>query len=138
LHHFQELARVGRQAFNIAALAFGIDRVEGERRLARSGQARHDNQPVPRQVQIDPLQIMFPRAAHGNDPGGVRGLYVGVNVMRHVILILSGGLGSPESLNKLVGRRLAVALSGDAPYLECSMAKANDGRQKNASTPDLS
>ncbi len=36
LHHFQELARIGRQAFHIAALALGIDRVERKRRLARS------------------------------------------------------------------------------------------------------
>ena len=31
LHHLQELARVGRQAFHISALAFGVDGVEGER-----------------------------------------------------------------------------------------------------------
>ena len=31
LHHLEELARVGRQALDVAALALGIDRVEGER-----------------------------------------------------------------------------------------------------------
>ncbi len=39
LHYRQELARVGRQRFDIAALALGIDRVEGQRRLAGPGQA---------------------------------------------------------------------------------------------------
>ncbi len=31
LHHFEELARIGRQALDVAALALGIDGVEGER-----------------------------------------------------------------------------------------------------------
>ena len=35
LHHVQELARIGRQRFHIAALPFGIDRVERERGFAR-------------------------------------------------------------------------------------------------------
>ncbi len=33
LHQFQELARIGGKRFHIAALAFGIDRVEGEQDL---------------------------------------------------------------------------------------------------------
>ena len=40
LHHLEELARIGREALDIAALALGIDGVEGERGLARAGQAR--------------------------------------------------------------------------------------------------
>ena len=44
LHHLEELARIGRQALDIAALALGIDRVEGERGLAGAGQAGHDDQ----------------------------------------------------------------------------------------------
>ncbi len=31
LHHVQKLARIGRQAFDIAPLPLGIDRVEGQR-----------------------------------------------------------------------------------------------------------
>jgi hypothetical protein len=34
LHHLQELPRIGREAFDIAALALGIDGVEGERGFA--------------------------------------------------------------------------------------------------------
>ena len=34
LHHLQELARVRGEALDVAALALGVDRVEGERRLA--------------------------------------------------------------------------------------------------------
>ena len=40
LHHLQELARVGRQRLHIAALALGIDGVEGERGLCRSRTGR--------------------------------------------------------------------------------------------------
>ena len=39
-HLAQELPRIGRQAFDVAALAFGKDRVERQRRLAGAGQAR--------------------------------------------------------------------------------------------------
>jgi hypothetical protein len=35
LHQLQELPRVGGQRLDVAALPFGVQRVEGERRLAR-------------------------------------------------------------------------------------------------------
>jgi hypothetical protein len=38
LHHRQELPRVGRQRLDVAALALGIDGVEGQRALAGPGQ----------------------------------------------------------------------------------------------------
>ncbi|OWK18441.1 hypothetical protein AJ88_05155 [Mesorhizobium amorphae CCBAU 01583] len=59
------MPRIGRQAFDIAALAFGIDGVEGKRRLAGPRQAGHDDQAVTRQVEIDILQIVFARPANG-------------------------------------------------------------------------
>jgi len=36
LHLIEELARVGGERFDVAALAFGVNRVEGKRRLARA------------------------------------------------------------------------------------------------------
>ncbi|KAF1065941.1 MAG: hypothetical protein GAK45_02063 [Pseudomonas citronellolis] len=45
-HHRQELPGVGRQRFHIASLAFGIERIEGQRRLARAGQAGDHDQLV--------------------------------------------------------------------------------------------
>ncbi|MND56580.1 hypothetical protein D3C80_476890 [compost metagenome] len=66
LHHFQKLAGIGRQAFDITALAFRIDRVEGKRGLARSGKAGHHDQRIAGQVEIDALQVMLARAANGN------------------------------------------------------------------------
>ena len=43
VHLTKELAGVGRQAFDVAPLAFGIDRVECERRLAGPRQTRKHN-----------------------------------------------------------------------------------------------
>jgi hypothetical protein len=48
LHLAQELARVRRERLDVAALAFGVDRIESERGLPRSRQPCDDDQPVPR------------------------------------------------------------------------------------------
>ncbi len=66
LHHFQELPRIGRQGFHVAALALGIDRVECQRRFAGPRQTGHDDQAVTWQIDIDVLQIVLARAANGN------------------------------------------------------------------------
>ena len=58
LHLAQELARVGRQRLDVAALALGVDRVEREARLARAREARDDDQRLPRQLEIDALEVV--------------------------------------------------------------------------------
>ena len=63
LHHLEELARIGREALDVAALALGIDRVEGERGLARAGQAGEHHQLVARDLHVDVLEIVLARAA---------------------------------------------------------------------------
>ena len=55
VHLAQELARVGREALDVAALAFGIDGVEGEGRLARARQARDHHELVARDLDVDVL-----------------------------------------------------------------------------------
>ena len=64
LHHLEELARVRRQAFDVAALAFGVDGIEGERGFARARQSREHDKRVARDFEIDVLQIVLARAAH--------------------------------------------------------------------------
>ena len=66
LHLLEELAGVGGQRFDIAPLALGVDRVEGERGLARPRQAGNDDQPVTREVDVDILEVVDARAAHRN------------------------------------------------------------------------
>src|SRR6185312_5788307 len=66
LHHFEELARVGRQALDVAALAFRVDRVECERGFARAGQAGEHDQSVARNLHVDVFEIVLARAANGD------------------------------------------------------------------------
>ena len=74
LHHLQELARIGRQRLDVAPLAFGVDRVEGERGFAGAGQAREHDELVARYLDVDVFQIVLARAANGDRtqaPGGL-------------------------------------------------------------------
>ena len=67
LHLLEELPGVGRERLDVAPLAFRVDRVEGERGLARAGQAGDDDELIPRQVDVDVLEIVNAGAAH-RDP----------------------------------------------------------------------
>ena len=69
LHQLEELAGIGRQRFHIAALALGIDRVEGERGFAGARQARHHHKLTARDVHVDVLEIVFLGAAHADEGG---------------------------------------------------------------------
>jgi hypothetical protein len=66
LHHLQELARIGRQRLDIAALALGIDGVERQRGFSRARQAREHHELVARNLDVDILEIVLARAADGN------------------------------------------------------------------------
>ena len=63
LHLLEELARVGRQRLDVAALALGVDGVEGERGLARAAQPGDDDELVPRDLDVDGLEVVLPRPA---------------------------------------------------------------------------
>ena len=67
LHLLEKLTRVGRQRLHIAALPFGIQRVEGQRRLARARQPGDDHQLVAGNIDVDFLEVVHARAAH-RDP----------------------------------------------------------------------
>lgn len=63
VHELQELPRIGREAFHVAPLAFGIERVEGQARFARARQAGDHHQLVARNVEVDILQVVGARTA---------------------------------------------------------------------------
>ena len=69
VHLAEELPRVGRQRLDVAALALGEDRVEGEAGLARAGQAGEDDHRVARQVEVDVAQVVLARAADDQSVG---------------------------------------------------------------------
>ena len=59
VHLAEELARVGRERLDVAALALGEDGVERQGRLPGAGQPREHDEGVPRQVEGDVLQIVL-------------------------------------------------------------------------------
>jgi hypothetical protein len=65
-HELQELARVRRQRLHVAPLALGVQRVEGERALARARKAGDHHQPVARQLDADVLEIVGARSANAD------------------------------------------------------------------------
>ena len=58
LHLPEELAGVGGERLHVAALALGVDRVEREAGLTRSGEPRDHHQGVAGQADVDPLQVV--------------------------------------------------------------------------------
>lgn len=72
VHAVEELSRVRRERFDVAALAFGIKRVEGEGTFARTAQTRDDDEPVQRQIEIKVLEIVVPDAAQADDGRWIR------------------------------------------------------------------
>src|SRR4051794_8778166 len=59
LHLAEELPGVRTEALDIAALALGVDRVEGKAALSAAGQAGDDDQPIARKRDGDVLQVVF-------------------------------------------------------------------------------
>ena len=83
VHQLQELPRVGRQALDIAPLAFGIQGVEGQARLARARQPGDHHQRIARDVEVDVLQVVRARAADAEL--GAVGRHVGPAVESSII-----------------------------------------------------
>ena len=65
-HQLQELPGVRRERFDVAALPLGVEGVERQRALARPREAGDDDQPVPRQIEIDVLEVMRACAANAD------------------------------------------------------------------------
>src|SRR6187402_2420207 len=68
-HQAEELARVRGQRLDVAALSLGVDRVEGERRLARSRKSGDDGQLVTRDRDADVAEVVLARSAHDERVG---------------------------------------------------------------------
>ena len=66
LDPFQKLARVGRQRFDVTTLALRVDRIEGERRLPRTGDAGNHGQSVVLNLKINVLEVMNSGPANHN------------------------------------------------------------------------
>ena len=74
-HQLQELPRVGRQRLDIAALAFRVQGIEGERRLARARQTGDHDELVTRQIEVDVLEVVRACAAYADAVHGAGGVF---------------------------------------------------------------
>src|SRR3990172_6271523 len=70
VHAVEEVARVGAEGLYVAPLAFGVQRVEHERGLARARDPGDDDQLAGRDRQREVLEIVLARAANANRVGG--------------------------------------------------------------------
>ena len=96
LHQAEELPRIGRERLDVAALPFGVDRVEGERRLPRARQAGDDRQLVARDRDADVPEIVLAGTADDERVGATVGSGIG-----------SGSAGPPLLGRGLLWHRLA-------------------------------
>src|SRR5690606_30919221 len=63
-HEAQELASVGGERLDVAALAFSVDGVEGEGGLPGTREAGNDDELVARDSHFDVLEVVFAGAAN--------------------------------------------------------------------------
>ena len=63
VHLAEELPRVAREALDVATLALGVDRVEGEARLARARQSRDHDELVAGDVDVHVGEVVLAGAA---------------------------------------------------------------------------
>ena len=77
VHLAEELAGVRGQRLDVAALALGVDRVEGQRRLAGAGEAGEDDEAVAGQVERDVLEVVLAGSPNDEAVGHTRRIPVG-------------------------------------------------------------
>ena len=99
LHLAQELAGVRAQALDVAALALGVDGVEGQARLARAGQSGDDDEAVARERDVHVLEVVFSCAAHDElilgHASSVRGLEANRTGVRGAVARRPGRAAGP-------------------------------------------
>ncbi len=102
LHLPEELARVGREGLDVAALPLGVEGVERERGLPRPGDAGEHHQLLLRDLEGDRLEVVLARALDGDELG-----------LAHVARCLTerGPLGQPRRPGEVAPRHVAI----DAP-----------------------
>ncbi len=67
----KQAARVGRDGFQVAALRLGVERPEGERGFARTGDSGKHDQRVSRHVHREVLEVVLARTANAHKTGVV-------------------------------------------------------------------
>ena len=65
-HLAEEHARVARKRLDVPPLPLRVNRIEGERGLARAGKARQHDELVARQLHADVFEVVLPRPGHND------------------------------------------------------------------------
>ena len=76
VHAVQKLARIGREGFHVAPLAFGVQRVKHQTRFARAAGAGDHRQLAGADVQVQVFQVVLARAANADKTVGHGGVSV--------------------------------------------------------------
>ena len=85
VHLAQELARIGRETLDVAALALGENRVECQGALAAAAHPGEHHQPVARDRQVNVLEVVLAGTPHpdhilqgpaAEHPARIQGLFV--------------------------------------------------------------
>src|SRR5439155_3679082 len=92
LHLLEELARIGRERLDVAALALGVNRVEGQRRIAGAREPPDGDELVARDLEIDVLEVVL-AGAPDDDP-----------ITRHVADLLCQPRGAPATRETVLGQ----------------------------------
>ena len=75
-HRADELARIGGKRLQVTALTLGIDRVEGERRFARTGQAGDNGQGIARDDDIHIFEVVLACSVNFDPVFSRKGVYI--------------------------------------------------------------
>ena len=76
VHAVEKLPGIRRKGFDVAALAFGVEGLEGEAGFSRSGRAGDDVELAERDVEVEALEVVL--AGAPDLDGGRRGLAGGL------------------------------------------------------------
>ncbi|MCY1339899.1 hypothetical protein D9M69_257990 [compost metagenome] len=91
IHPVQELARVGAEGLDVAALALGIERVEYQAGLARAGRPGHHGHLAGAQVEVDILEVVLAGAANANQLLARHDFFFRINALREGQAWMAGG-----------------------------------------------
>ena len=69
VHSVEELPDVGGKGFHVAALAFGVEGVEGERGFPGTGRAGDDGEFPERDIEVEASEVVLAATTEGDDGG---------------------------------------------------------------------
>jgi hypothetical protein len=69
VHSVEELPDVGGKGFHIAALAFGVEGMEGERGFPGTGRACDDGEFPERDIEVEASEVVLAATTEGDDGG---------------------------------------------------------------------